>query len=240
MTEQSTGKDNPEARKAYLAGDTVKLKSPEFHYGDPYGTALVHQAIPLVDFLVQIKDSGVERTNPVIAEFSSDRGGREMEFAKVWDFQLQLAAQDLAHAAGLNITFFKVMYPKFQCPEKFKGYIDSLQLPSALKTRIDARKQEIIAELDNTVESKAPEGKQPHIDDKLRDLWMKLRHPGSRNIDAPKLGSQVTEPDFSLQVSIDYDTKCYGPDYQRDTWSYQRLNHKISLVTPQTEQDTKS
>ena len=45
-----------------------------------------------------------------------------------------------------------------------------------------------------------------------------------------------TPPDFTLAIDFDYDTRSYSEDYQRQTWSYQRLNHEISSVSGRPSQ----
>lgn len=218
--------------REHLESGVLKLPSPVLHYGSYYREALISHALPLMDLLAQLKDEGIKRTNPVLAEYSSVRGGQDFLFADTWKRDLEAAINDLGYAAGLRVAVGYHDGSGFQLPEQFKGLLPSLQLPPTLQRRIDPRKVELDKELNELIRASNeqrqrilnPSGQRyvPIISDIQK--WLERRRVGETE---PSLEIQ---PDFRLGISFDVDKRSYGPDYQRDTWSYHRLIHTISLV----------
>lgn len=221
----------PEDRSR-LQSQVLKLDPADFHYGSMYPTALLRQAIPVVDLLVQLTETEIERVNPVLAEYSSDRGGQDFLFANAWNRDLAGAITDLGYAAGLRVAVGYFDGNGFQFPEQFKGMVPNLQLPPTLQRRIGERRIELNQELDEKIEAHKEQKERmknpskwrlvPFIGDIQDMLEQRRMKSGNQRV--------VVEPDFRLSISFDTDPRSYGPDFQRNTYSYHRLNHKISLV----------
>lgn len=239
MSDIIAGEDSPEARKSHLESDVLHLKGPDFNFNpeSTYRTALITQALPVVNLLAEIKDAGVNRKNLIIADFSSEREGGSMLHTKDWDLHLQAAISDLARAAGINISYPKdeTDNSEWKLPEYFKGLFNALELPPALSTRIESRRAQTIQELDAAIS----ENKLAIRGGQSRSF--------ARNI--PGIGSVIDRlerrresrlstvqpsptPDYFLQIDFEYDYTSARRDPRRPQFEYTRLNHRISLVSP--------
>ncbi len=226
--------DSPEARNQYLETGILRLPNADFSYGAMYPAALRTQAVPVVDFLAQIEEEGVKRQIPVIAEYGSARGGDDLLYASSWDRDLAHAINDLGHAAGLRIASANrgLDGTRFELPKHFKRSLKNMQLPPTLRRRVNDREGENTRELDELIRKRAEwlkemqEARNPSFKRRLfQILNLRQRTDGATT---PLLD---TPPDFTLAINMDFDMRSYASDYKRDTWSYQRLIHKITLVS---------
>lgn len=220
--------------KSRLEHQVLKLVPADFHYGGMYPTALFRQAIPVVDLLAQLKDESVVRVNPILAEYSSGRGGDDFLFAHAWNRDLEAAIIDLSFAAGLRVAINYSEGNQFQLPGQFRGLLPNLKLPPTLQRRIDSRRGELDQELDEQIKARGE--RMERI--KNPSMWRSVPIIGDIQ-DALKQRKHKQEPkltvpsDFRLIIKFNVDEKSYGSDFQRDTYSYHRLSHAITLVTAQ-------
>lgn len=193
-----------------LQTQVLQLERPIFHAGGSYyPNALVNQAIPFVEMLVKLKESSTVRTNPILAEYDSDRGGEHFLYSKAWNNDLMLAICDLAHAVGLNIQFKDgINGDNYQLPEHFQNLLPTLKLSPTLQEKIEKNRESIESELKEAIAGRK----------KLSSVEQKPR-----------------TPDFTLSLKFDFDKNTYGSDFQRSTYSYHGLKHRIALDHPHVD-----
>lgn len=165
-----------EEQRAHLASGVLHLPTPKVILGSQGYAALTQHAVPIIDFLVQIDDAGVERTNPVLADFTS---GLNFDDAQTWHNDLAHTLTDLAHTAGLQVSVPQtdIDTTQWQYPELIRSLIDS-SLPPALGARINARRGELTQELDAEIERRKQESKKrPFIVDLFRSSNLLRRNP---------------------------------------------------------------
>lgn len=220
---------SPEKR-AYLEAEVLHLPRPILSCGDEYFQALRDHAMPIVEMLVQIQDAGVQRKEPALAEYNSDRGGHDLLYSRAYNRDVAIAIIDLAKAARLRVAIVDWgNNSNFQLPKQFKTAFDRLDLPPALKQRIDGRRAAIIEELDRDIEkmNRVKEGGVLEDLKDLKDFVMSLFRGTSAASPPPKARF---ESDYILKISYDFNPKSASQDYQRDTYSYNELEHRVSIV----------
>jgi hypothetical protein len=220
---------SPEDRKAFLESGVLELPNAVFS-GSMYQDALSRHAVPIVGLLVEIDDAGCERRVPEIARYKSDRGGDDLLYARGYNHALADAITDLGHAAGLRLVVTegasKTDGEVFQLPERFKERLEILQLPPALRRRVDTRREVTLEELDAQIRKRA-------------DFVQRLTKPAGRRRGSP--GQQVPEyisplasaPVAStLAIAVGIDERSAGQDMRRQGFSYEykKLNHTVSLA----------
>ena len=193
--------------------------------GSFYPSAIRTHAASLVDFLVQLDNSGVQRDNPVLAHFSTARGGSDQAHSDLWMHALSNGISDISLAAGLPVTIDgEIESAGWQQPRKFASLLDSLELPPALQFRIDARRDALQAELAvaTGISKQAPQTGRRLI--RKVDIFsgLTISRIDTHPISAPPV------PAFTLQIATNdpaIDTALLSGQ------PYQHLRHTISLVT---------
>lgn len=142
-----------------------KLNLPEFAFSlseensyPTYSMALTRYAVPIVDFLSQMDETGIQRQGSIFAAFNSQFGDDEGNQIRRLESQIAWAVNDLGLAADLRIALDghppaspKLDASRFLAPGELLKHFDTLQLPPALRRRIEPRRDEVLAQLQNAI-----------------------------------------------------------------------------------------
>jgi hypothetical protein len=229
---------SPEEKRTFLQNGVLQLPNADLSDGSMYYRALTTQAIPIVDLLVQLKDEGIERDNPVIAEYGSIRNGL---LARGWNNDLKSAVNDLGRAAGLRVEFDQSTNDSFAMPERFRDSLSLLILSTSLQTRIEQRKPKTVEELDKIVKENSDylqslrEGKSTTStpQKKVSGVHTLRNYLPFRKKVAIELPVPASKPvDFRLHLEYESNKISSGLDYRNPTWtwSYHQLHHTLSLI----------
>lgn len=216
-----------------LQSEILRLPEPVFDglsdSSDYYQRIFSTHVIPIVHLLAQIQDSGVTRQNPTLAEYSSDRGGKEFLYSDMWTGGLQAGIMDMANAADLGIKMDDREEGRWQYPVFFNGVLEHQELPPALARRVTPRRDIINEELDAAIAFQREQWKyiNPPKGKGIRDVFRSLtiRRP-KEPVRTPR------DPDFQLRVVSRLAPWPQERDLGRDTYSSTRLNHTISVIQP--------
>jgi hypothetical protein len=204
-----------------------------------YWDALNKQAVPIVHLLAQLQEGTINRDNPVIAEYSSNRGGDELEYAWYYNRNLAAAITDLGQAAGLNIVIVddENHSDNLQSLALFQQAVPNLSLPPGLQRRVSERASTTSPRLGPTVQTYNEIMESPTGSSKKNRLSMSERlgkfirsHITTEKDKTRGTPESRHNPDYTLKISADFDESSHGPDFQRSTYSYHRLKHQVSIV----------
>lgn len=233
-------KDTTAEQKAQLSTTILHLPDAQFNGGAmfTYWDALNKQAVPIVHLLAQLQEGTINRNNPVIAEYSSDRGGEELLYARDYNRNLAAAITDLGQAAGLNIAIVGENHgDDFQFPTLFQQAVPNLSLPPGLQRRVSERASTTSPRLGQAVQTYnkimesltgSSKKNRPSMSERLRKFIRS--HITTEKDKTRETPESRHNPDYTLKISADFDESSHGPDFQRSTYSYHRLKHQVSIV----------
>ena len=253
MESELTGEGALEQKREYLESGVLQLKDPDLKYEYDrsrddlhmvYDDALSTQAIPVVDFLAQIKDSCIERKNNNLAEFNTTQ--ESYVRSEGWNHTLQEAISDLARAADLKVslsthTNYKGLQDQgdnsqWKNPQRFSEMLDHLELPPALQARIAPRRDQIKADLGEAIkirEQQIEEVFNPSFAKSVRNIpgiGHILEYLDERKERKTSQSQELPTPDYRLQIKYVGD-KATDTNYNQPA-HLRHYIHTVSLASP--------